>query len=61
MLDTDVNDCQYHVFEAYATTDYLRRLGTRDRTLEIQVYKEYLLWGLKYVNNAYFGLFGSLT
>ena len=24
-----------------------------------QVYKQYLLWGLKYVNNAYFRPFGS--
>ena len=28
-------------------------------TLGIQVCKQYLLWGLKYIHNTYFGLFGS--
>ena len=29
--------------------------------LWIQVYKQYLLWGLKYVNGTYVGLFGSVS
>ena len=35
-----------------------RSLGVR-LTLRIQVYKQYLPWGLQYVNKTYFGLFGS--
>ena len=29
-------------------------------TIRLQVYTEHLLWALKFVNNTYFGLFGSL-
>ena len=29
-------------------------------TLRLQVYKQYLLWGLKSINGAYLGLFGVL-
>ena len=30
-----------------------------DASLELQVFEECLLWGLKYLNIAYFGLIGS--
>ena len=34
-------------------------LTTRALPLWLQVYKEYLLWALKYINMTYFGLFGA--
>ena len=42
-----------------ARTDSETVAISTNATLGIQVSKQYLLWGLMYVNNTYFGQFGT--